>query len=159
VVDNASTDGSADAVAAQFPDVRILRRRRNEGVAARNHGIFAATGQYVVLLDDDRDPIADAVPRSIEYPDAPADVAAVAGRCDLPNGSPEACALPGVMRSGAVCVRRAVFEEVGGFRPEFFRKAGEYDVSFRIWEAGFRIERFEDIVYRHYKVAAGRSAA
>lgn len=159
VVDNASTDGTADAVRSQFPSVQIIRRRRNEGVAARNHGIFAAAGEYVVLLDDDSYPLGDAVPRSIEHMEIHGDVAAVVGRCDLPSGMHEACALPGVMLSGAACVRRSVFEEVGGFRPEFFRKAGEYDVSFRIWEAGFRIERFEDIVYRHDKVAAGRSAA
>jgi GT2 family glycosyltransferase len=159
VVDNGSSDGSAEAVAATHPDVRLLRRRRNEGVAARNHGIFAAQGEYVVLLDDDSYPTGDAVPRSIEYLDARADVAAVVGRCDLPNGAHEACALPGVMLSGAVCVRRRVFEEVGGFRREFFRKAGEYDVSFRMWEAGYAVERFEDVTYRHDKVAAGRSAA
>lgn len=159
VVDNASTDGSVEAVQAQFPGVIVHRRRRNEGVAARNHGIFAAAGQYIVLLDDDSYPTGDAVARSIAYLDAHPGVAAVVGRCDLPDGSSEACAFPTVMLSGAVCVRRSVFEEVGGFRPEFFRKAGEYDVSFRIWEAGFTIERFEDIVYRHDKVLAGRSAS
>ncbi len=159
VVDNGSTDGTAEAVAAHFPGVQFLRRRRNEGVAARNHGIFAATGRYVVLLDDDSYPTGDAVARSVEYLDANAEVAAVVGRCDLPSGASEACALPAVMLSGAVCARRAAFDEVGGFRHEFFRKAGEYDVSFRMWEAGYRIDRFEDIVYRHDKVATGRSAA
>ena len=63
------------------------------------------------------------------------------------------------MLSGAVCLRKTVLTEVGGFRPEFFRKAGEYDLSFRIWQAGYSIERFEDIVYRHDKVMGGRSAA
>jgi hypothetical protein len=61
------------------------------------------------------------------------------------------------MLSGAVCVRKSVVDQVGGFRPEFFRKAGEYDFSFRIWQAGFSVERFEDVVYRHDKVMTGRS--
>lgn len=159
VVDNASTDGSAEAVRTRYPQVRLHLRRRNEGVAARNHGMFAACGQYVVLLDDDSYPLDDAVSRSVEYLDTHPEVAAVVGRCDLPDGRSEACALPNVMLSGAVCLRRSVFELVGGFRAEFFRKAGEYDLSFRILEAGLTIERFEDIVYRHDKVVAGRDAA
>jgi hypothetical protein len=62
------------------------------------------------------------------------------------------------MLSGAVCIRKSVLGEVGGFRPEFFRKAGEYDLSFRLWSAGYSVDRFEDIVYRHDKVMSGRSA-
>ena len=33
VVDNASRDGSAEAVAAEFPDVRLVRNERNLGFA------------------------------------------------------------------------------------------------------------------------------
>lgn len=36
VVDNASTDGSVEAVKQAFPEVRIIRTSQNEGVAARN---------------------------------------------------------------------------------------------------------------------------
>jgi hypothetical protein len=67
--------------------------------------------------------------------------------------------MPAVMLSGAVCARRDALLQVGGFRREFFRKAGEYDLSFRLWDAGHRIERFDDIVYRHDKVLSGRDAA
>jgi hypothetical protein len=83
----------------------------------------------------------------------------VVGLVVLPDGSYEACAMPSVMLSCAVCLRKSVLTVVGGFRREFFRKAGEYDFSFRIWEAGFRVERFEDVVYRHDKVMTGRSSA
>lgn len=54
VVDNASTDGSADFVASHYPDVRLLRNERNLGFAAgNNRGLRAATGDVVVLLNQD----------------------------------------------------------------------------------------------------------
>jgi len=158
VVDNGSTDGTLDAVRRQFPGVRIIARPTNEGVWSRSYAFAPARGEYVILLDDDSYPVGNAVPRSIEYLDSNPDCAAVVGLVVLPDGSFEACAFPTVMLSGAVCIRRSVLLNVGGFRPEFFRKAGEYDLSFRIWNAGHRIARFEDIVYRHDKVATGRSA-
>ncbi len=160
VVDNGSTDGSADAITQQFPGVHLLRRETNEGVWARTLAFEHCRGRAVILLDDDSYPAdASAITRSIAHLDAHPDLAAVVGRCVLPNGDLEACALPGVMLSGAVCLRKAALDQVGGFRREFFRKAGEYDLSFRLWEAGWRVARFEDVVYRHDKHAAGRSAA
>jgi GT2 family glycosyltransferase len=159
VVDNASSDGTLEAVKKQFPAVRVIARPRNEGVGARSHAFAPAAGEYLVLLDDDSYPVGDAVSRSIAYMDSHRDVAAVVGRVVLPDGSLEACAMPAVMLSGAVCLRREHILRTGGFRREFFRKAGEYDVSFRLWNAGLRVERFEDVVYRHDKVLTGRSKA
>lgn len=169
VVDNASTDGSPDAVAQRFPGVNLIRREENEGVWARSVAFARCRGRYVVLLDDDSYPTpppdwqaagakSDTVTRSIRHIERNPRCAAVGGRCVLPDGRGEACALPGVMLSGAVCIRRAALDEVGGFRKEFFRKAGEYDLSYRLWQAGWSVERFEDISYNHDKHAAGRSA-
>jgi GT2 family glycosyltransferase len=53
LVDDASSDSSADAVAAAFPAVRTIRLRASAGGAARNAGIAAATTPYVALADDD----------------------------------------------------------------------------------------------------------
>ncbi len=54
VVDNASTDGSADFVAARYPQVRLIRNARNLGFAAGNNvGLRAATGDILVLLNQD----------------------------------------------------------------------------------------------------------
>ncbi|MEM7625773.1 MAG: glycosyltransferase [Planctomycetota bacterium] len=170
VVDNGSTDGSADAVAAQYPQINLIRRKENEGVWARSLAFAHCRGRYAVLLDDDSYPSppedwqvaggkSTTVSRSIGYLDAHPRCAAVVGRCVLPSGRAEACALPGVMLSGAVCIRREALEQVGGFRREFFRKAGEYDLSYRLWQAGWSVERFEDLEYRHDKHAGGRSAA
>src|SRR5690606_20333988 len=54
VVDDASSDGSAGWVAAQFPEVRALRLGRNGGFcAAANAGVAAARGQFIQLLNND----------------------------------------------------------------------------------------------------------
>lgn len=159
VVDNGSTDGTADAARKLFPNVLILRRTTNEGVSARNHGFTVAGGEYVVLIDDDSYPLADAVERSTAYLDAHPKTGAVVGRVVLPNGRCEASAFPTVMINCAVCIRRSVLSRVGGFPTDFFRQAEEYDLSFRCWEAGFAIERFEDIVYRHDKSPGNRASS
>jgi hypothetical protein len=77
----------------------------------------------------------------------------------LPDGSAEAPALPAVLLGGATCLRKSSLQRVGGFCTDFFRQAEEYDLSFRIWAAGFTIDRFEDILFRHDKVPGpGRSS-
>ncbi len=53
LVDNASTDGTADAVATLFPEVEVVRRPTNEGIPARNYGLRAARGRYRMFLDSD----------------------------------------------------------------------------------------------------------
>ncbi|MGV3518308.1 glycosyltransferase family 2 protein [Luteitalea sp.] len=54
VVDNQSTDGTADAVGDRWPDVQLLRLPENIGFAAANNvGIRASAGTLVLLLNSD----------------------------------------------------------------------------------------------------------
>ena len=54
LVDNASTDGSPERAAREFPRLRVLRRPTNEGfAAAANVGIGAGSGAFVVLVNND----------------------------------------------------------------------------------------------------------
>jgi len=54
VVDNGSQDGSADAVASEFPDVVLVRNADNRLYAeGNNQGVAAAKGEYVCLLNSD----------------------------------------------------------------------------------------------------------
>jgi N-acetylglucosaminyl-diphospho-decaprenol L-rhamnosyltransferase len=54
VVDNASSDGSAELVQTRWPDVHVLRQAANEGFArATNAGIRHGSGSLVLLLNSD----------------------------------------------------------------------------------------------------------
>jgi hypothetical protein len=54
VVDNGSTDGSAQAIEAEFPDVRVIQTGSNLGFAEGcNRGIEASGSEWVFLLNND----------------------------------------------------------------------------------------------------------
>src|SRR4051794_7884493 len=54
VVDDASTDGTADVVASRFPWVRLIRLATNIGAdAARNEALRVSTGSVVAFIDSD----------------------------------------------------------------------------------------------------------
>jgi glycosyltransferase involved in cell wall biosynthesis len=54
LVDEASSDGTGDMVAAEFPDVRIVRHDAPRGPGgARNAGLAATDSDWVLFLDDD----------------------------------------------------------------------------------------------------------
>jgi hypothetical protein len=55
-VDNNSSDGSPDLVNNRFPDVKLIRNKKNLGFArASNLGIRASAGEFVLFLNIDTD--------------------------------------------------------------------------------------------------------
>lgn len=54
VIDNNSTDGSADLLNKKHPDVKIVRNQDNYGYGrANNQGISQARGRFILLLNSD----------------------------------------------------------------------------------------------------------
>jgi glycosyltransferase involved in cell wall biosynthesis len=53
VVDDGSTDRSAELVRANFPDVRLIQQPNQGVAAARNNGLAHATGEWIAFLDAD----------------------------------------------------------------------------------------------------------
>ncbi|MCI5225189.1 MAG: glycosyltransferase family 2 protein [Candidatus Electrothrix sp. AX2] len=54
VVDNASSDGSAEAIESEFPDIRLIKSKENLGFAAANNlAAEKAKGDYILLLNPD----------------------------------------------------------------------------------------------------------
>jgi hypothetical protein len=81
VVDNASTDGSADLVAREFPAVRLLRSARNDGFgAACNRGASVAGAPYLLFLNSDAQVTAGAIQALARVLDTQPEVAIVGPR-------------------------------------------------------------------------------
>jgi glycosyltransferase involved in cell wall biosynthesis len=53
VIDNGSTDATADRVAADFPAVTLLALEENRGAGARTVGVVQASSDVVAFCDDD----------------------------------------------------------------------------------------------------------
>ncbi len=68
VVDNASSDGSAQMVRERFPSVRSIPNEENVGFArANNQAIRMSSGRYVLLLNPDSKILPDALQTLIEF--------------------------------------------------------------------------------------------
>ena len=156
VVDNASADGTADAVATNFADVKLIRLRRNEGACAKNHGLRVAGGELVLLLDDDSYPDARSLQQMCWHFAADASLGAAVFNVELPDGSRECSAYPSVVIGCGSGFRRQALLEVGGLPDDFFMQAEEYDLSLRLLDGGWHIRRFDDLLVQHRKTAAAR---
>lgn len=63
VVDNHSSDGTAEAVRSEFPEVRLISNGQNTGFAhANNQGWQKAKGRYIAFLNPDTEFINDPFP-------------------------------------------------------------------------------------------------
>lgn len=87
VVDNASTDGSAELVAERFPEFKLIRNPENFGFAkANNIGIAQSSGDYVCLVNSDVKFLDDCVSPMIEYLSKNRTVAMVGPKMLAPDG-------------------------------------------------------------------------
>lgn len=87
VLDNASEDGSADAVRERFPDVRLIAQDLRAGFGANHNTVIRATaGRYVYVLNEDTTAGDWGFDRIVEYLDAHPRVAALGPKLVYPDG-------------------------------------------------------------------------
>jgi GT2 family glycosyltransferase len=87
VLDNASEDGSADAVRQRFPDVRLIAQKLRAGFGANHNTVIRATaGRYVYVLNEDTTAGDWGFDRIVEYLDAHPRVAALGPKLVYPDG-------------------------------------------------------------------------
>ncbi|MEO0964985.1 MAG: glycosyltransferase family 2 protein [Planctomycetota bacterium] len=88
VVDNASTDGSVDAVRAAYPDAVVIANDDNAGFGAANNQAFArAAGRYLLLLNSDAFPEPGALEALVAFAERHPDAGVVGPRTLCPDGS------------------------------------------------------------------------
>ncbi len=87
VVDSASTDGSCQMVASEFPAVRLVRQETNVGFSRGNNlGLALSLGRYALLLNPDTELVGSALPDMVAYLDAHPRVGALGPQLLYPDG-------------------------------------------------------------------------
>jgi GT2 family glycosyltransferase len=87
LVDNASHDGTAEAVAEAFPGTEVVSLAANVGVAARNAGLRRARGRLRMFLDSDARLTAGALPELVAFMDAHPEAGLVGPRLVYEDGT------------------------------------------------------------------------
>jgi GT2 family glycosyltransferase len=169
VVDNASADGSGDAIAQRFPGVHLIRLDRNLGAAGRNYGVQQVTARYVAFCDDDCWWAPGSLGRALTLLDAYPRLAAITARVligpeeredptsiymatsPLPNalGIPGSKSVTGIL-AGACVMRRQAFLEVGGYEPRLFIGGEETLLSIDLMAGGWHLAYVPDVVVHHH---------
>ncbi len=166
------TNGAPGAV---LPDGVIrIDLAENVGIpAGRNEGAARATGDTLVFLDDDAQVApGDGVGRALTRFDTEPDLAVVGFRiADPATGATARRHVPRLGRSdpsrsgdvtsflgGAVAIRRAAFESVGGLPAAFFYSLEETDLAWRLLDAGWRVAYDADAVVHHPPTSIARHA-
>jgi hypothetical protein len=121
VLDNASDDGSAEAVMARRSGIRLLVLERRAGKAANDSALLqAARGDYCLLLNEDTELQPGGVEALLQALDEEPDAAVAGARLLRPDRSPQQCAwrLPGVgtALAGALFLHKLVTVQSRGSR-------------------------------------------
>ena len=166
VVDNGSSDGSVEYLRGQ-PDVVLVANSSNEGYApANNAGIARASGDYVLLLNNDTrvragflqpllrvlddDPGVGGCQCKLLTYDVPPVIDGLGsyltwtgllyhykyGHPDEPAGAPFEIF---AAKGAAFIIRRSLLQRVGAFDGDFFAYLEDSDLSWRIWLSGSRV--------------------
>jgi glycosyltransferase involved in cell wall biosynthesis len=176
VVDDASTDDTAGALAPWAARVRYVRQEHAGQGATRNHGLRLATGDLVLFLDGDDYLLPDALPILVNRLDSDATLGLVqggtrqvddAGRTlvderpwqHAPILDLETCVRFKPVQLGAMLMRRTWAERVGGFDVTLAR-AADVDFLLRLALAGCTMEwvRQPVLCYRQHDRNMTRNA-
>jgi hypothetical protein len=181
MVDNGSTDGSADMAEAEF-GARVIRNSENRGFcAANNQGIAAARGEFIALLNNDAEAEAGwlaALHRACTTaPDVGMAASKVlvwedprlidkAGHLIFPDGQNRGrgsgeldkgqydCDEEVLWPDGSAAMyRKEMLEAIGGFDEDFFAYGDDAELGLRARIAGWRAIYTPQAVVRHHRGA------
>ena len=148
-VDNGSSDGTADYLAAQGDFLTPLLLPDNGGIAGYNAGFEQARGDAILVLDDDSHPLDNAcLDRLIELFDSQPELGLIACRIEDKQGQRAwSWHLPKADQAGpsmafvgcGFAIRRSLFKTIGWYPAAFFLYQNELDVAIQTRLQGFKI--------------------
>ncbi len=165
VVDDGSSDDTAKIVGS-FPAVRYIFQKNAGPAAARNHGAALAQGEYLAFTDSDCLAHEDWIARLMSGFDQ-GEIGVVAGSYGIANKKSRLSRciyqeilwrhnrlmpdFPNAFGSYNFCIRKEVFDAVGGFNTVYRRASGEdNDLSYKIVRFGPRILFQRQALVDHY---------
>ena len=160
VVDNASSDNSIISLSSAYPEVRILARSKNIGIAGWNDGFELAKGEYLVVLDDDSN-IVSGLDEAIAVLDDDPKIGILA--LNVTGGAFPTDYLVHMednidfIGCGAI-IRKTLFEKIGGFAEWLFIYTHEWEYAIRCLDAGFSIRYFAHCYVDHRTSVINRSS-
>ena len=134
--------------------VRYIRLDHNMNTAARNVGAEHASGEWLLMLDDDSAPESGCNWDLLI--DAPDDLGAIGGEIVLPTGNRESGGLPEVIVGCGCVIRRSCFVGLGGYDASFGYYAEEYDLCAKMIAHRYRVEHNRSLKFLHRKSTLGR---
>ncbi len=173
VVDNASSDGSADMVRQEFPKARVLPLDRNLGFAGgTNRGLAESDAPYILLLNSDtrmrpgalakmagcfeQDPRAGLVAARLLNADGSWQPSCVPARFPWSYQSPQRAERLLWASGAALAIRQECLLAVGGLDEEFFYTGEDCDWGLRVRRAGWRVAFCPEAEVVHLGAASRR---
>jgi len=185
VVDNASTDGSVEAIRGAYPGAVVVARTENSGFgAANNEAMRMAKGRYFLLLNSDAFPEPAAIRTLLDFIEDHPKAGVVGPRLLNADGTLQISCYPfpsplsawmenlwldrgyrgwahdSVRRvdflvGACLLVRREAYARVGGFDERFFMYSEEADWLRRMKDAGWEAVFVPDARVTHLGGASG----
>jgi GT2 family glycosyltransferase len=167
VVDNESADDTSEQVRLQHPDVKLIIKEKNNGIAGWNDGFALANHKYLLVLDDDSHPesgIAEAVSYMENNPDVGILALNITSGPYLTdtwvwqNGKPwqDGEDILGFFGCGAL-IKKEVYDKIGGYADWLGVYGHEWEYGIRCIDAGYRIQYFKNSSINHRASSINRS--
>lgn len=153
VVDNASSDGSADVLEKRFPDIRVMRMPQNLGYGrAANRGLAEVKTPYAFLLNPDLEATVVDVQAMLDFADRHADEASLFAPAVVGKDYQQCGAINREWVIGAAMFfKMADFEKIGLFDENIFLFSEETDLCRRLVVGGHKILLNTDVYLNHLK--------
>ena len=181
LVDNASTDNSIGLVKQNFPEIKIIRNKKNYGYAKGNNiGIKNARGKYIVILNNDVIVEEDWLEKLVNAADTNDSTGIFGSKQMFYHNKNEIDSLGGFLKKdgphninnstpwtnpdknrevfsvagAAMLLKRKMLQEVGLFDPMYFLYYEDFDLCWRARLLGWKCYYVSSAVIYHHRGAS-----